>query len=297
MSYRCKCKRNICQWIEYLVNLINESKSTIVVGETITGEPGSEAEVTNSGDETNVVLNFTIPKGDKGEQGPAGPMGDVGPEGPPGPKGETGAKGDVGPKGPKGDRGLKGDTGSKGDKGDPGPQGARGPVGPKGDTGPQGPVGPKGECECDCFKPCSLICISDVDIEVCSCSPIIPNIVFEKGDCVTFDESTGYFTFNSVGAYYVQYNVTSLTKEGRVQLEASDGRKWVGTSSAACINRNKSVINMSGGSIFYITEDLVGIDAGLVSRGNENLRIPKDCLSITVFKIDGEAESKPDQLK
>lgn len=46
------------------------STVSVNVGTTTTGEPGTNANVTNSGDETNVVLNFTIPRGDTGPAGP-----------------------------------------------------------------------------------------------------------------------------------------------------------------------------------------------------------------------------------
>lgn len=39
---------------------------TITVGTTTTGDAGSDASVTNSGTETEVTLDFTIPKGDTG---------------------------------------------------------------------------------------------------------------------------------------------------------------------------------------------------------------------------------------
>lgn len=41
--------------------------ATISIGETTTGEPGTQASVTNTGTETAAVLNFTIPQGEKGE--------------------------------------------------------------------------------------------------------------------------------------------------------------------------------------------------------------------------------------
>jgi len=41
--------------------------ATITVGETITGEPGTEAIVTNVGTSENVILEFTIPEGVPGE--------------------------------------------------------------------------------------------------------------------------------------------------------------------------------------------------------------------------------------
>ena len=139
---------------------------SVEVGETTTGDAGTQAEVTNAGTAQHVVLNFKIPRGDDGAEGPvgpAGPQGDPGPQGPvgdTGPKGEPGAvgpegpqgpKGDVGPAGPQGNTGPEGPQGPKGDTGPEGPQGLKGdtgpegPQGPKGDTGPEGPQGPKGD--------------------------------------------------------------------------------------------------------------------------------------------------------
>ena len=46
------------------------STVSVNVGTTTTGESGTNANVTNSGDETNVILNFTIPRGDTGPAGP-----------------------------------------------------------------------------------------------------------------------------------------------------------------------------------------------------------------------------------
>lgn len=48
---------------------------TINVGNVYTGAPGSNAAVVNTGDERNVVLDFTIPRGDVGPTGPQGPSG------------------------------------------------------------------------------------------------------------------------------------------------------------------------------------------------------------------------------
>lgn len=41
----------------------------VVVNSTTTGAPGSDADVANSGDTSNVLLDFTIPRGDVGAQG------------------------------------------------------------------------------------------------------------------------------------------------------------------------------------------------------------------------------------
>lgn len=74
----------------------------------VTGEPGTEAKVENTGTGTNPVFKFTIPRGNIGPTGPQGPKGEPG---------ETGPQGLTGPQGPKGETG---------------------------ETGPQGPAGPSG---------------------------------------------------------------------------------------------------------------------------------------------------------
>lgn len=43
--------------------------ANITVGSTTTGAPGTQASVTNSGTNMDVVLNFTIPEGEKGDPG------------------------------------------------------------------------------------------------------------------------------------------------------------------------------------------------------------------------------------
>jgi len=52
--------------------------ATIQVGTTTTGATGTAASVTNTGDSTNAVFNFTIPEGVQGPAGPAGPVGAAG---------------------------------------------------------------------------------------------------------------------------------------------------------------------------------------------------------------------------
>lgn len=94
--------------------------ATVRVGTTTTLPAGSQAVVTNTGDEHNATLDFSIPQGKDGNEGPRGPQGV---QGIPGPTGEKGLKGDLGPKGDKGDQGPRGYTGANGDKGDTGPMG------------------------------------------------------------------------------------------------------------------------------------------------------------------------------
>lgn len=49
--------------------------ATITIGETITGDPGTDATVTNTGTNQNAVLTFTIPAGATGPAGLPGPIG------------------------------------------------------------------------------------------------------------------------------------------------------------------------------------------------------------------------------
>lgn len=100
---------------------------SVNVGGTTTLPAGSDANVYNSGDEQNVVLQFGIPQGAAGAQGP---------------QGDTGATGAQGPEGPQG---IQGPQGLKGDKGDRGATGAEGPQGPKGSKGDKGDKGDTGE--------------------------------------------------------------------------------------------------------------------------------------------------------
>ena len=69
--------------------------ATIQIGSVTSG---AAPDVTNSGTETEAVLDFVLqqgpagpqgPKGDKGEQGPAGAKGDPGEQGPQGPAGPS----------------------------------------------------------------------------------------------------------------------------------------------------------------------------------------------------------------
>ena len=147
------------EWVELpaLKGEKGDAASTIRVGEV---RSGSTASVVNSGTVNDVVLDFVLPKGDRGLQGIQGPRGEQGIQGEPGPKGEKGDRGDRGLQGIQGPQGEKGEPGSQGEKGEKGDRGDRGLQGMKGDPltwddltdeqkaslkGEQGAPGPRGE--------------------------------------------------------------------------------------------------------------------------------------------------------
>lgn len=167
--------------LEYMTSNLNMYKgdkggpgknATITIGQVTTLDPDQTATVTNSGTETDAVLNFGLVKGNKGDKGDAGDNATIevgtvttlepgqnatvqntgsGTNAvlsfgiPKGDKGDKGDTGDVGPQGIQGPKGVKGDKGDTGETGLQGPQGETGPQGEKGDTGEQGPKGDKGD--------------------------------------------------------------------------------------------------------------------------------------------------------
>ena len=96
---------------------------TIAVGNTTTGEAGTNAGVTMSKSGTTYTFNFTIPKGDKGDAGADGAKGE---KGDPFTYADFTSEQLAALKGDKGDKGDTGADGAKGDKGDRGEKGADG---------------------------------------------------------------------------------------------------------------------------------------------------------------------------
>ena len=137
---------------------------------------GDVAKVTIKGTSPNQILDFVLPKGDKGPKGNDGAVGPTGPIGPTGPQGPIGKgltilgeknnEGELPSSGNLGDgwlikgnlyvwqgtkwlnvgniKGPKGNDGQPGQQGPPGTPGAQGPPGPKGADGVAGPTGPTG---------------------------------------------------------------------------------------------------------------------------------------------------------
>lgn len=55
--------------------------ASVDVGEVTTGDPGTQAQIYNSGTKKDAIFNFIIPQGPQGETGPQGPEGPQGPAG------------------------------------------------------------------------------------------------------------------------------------------------------------------------------------------------------------------------
>lgn len=84
----------------------NGRAATVSVGSVTTGNPGTNASVTNSGSTSDAILNFVIPRGSTGAIGPKGDTGERGPQGLQGVQGERGATGATGPAGQNGQDGY-----------------------------------------------------------------------------------------------------------------------------------------------------------------------------------------------
>lgn len=118
--------------------------ASIRVGSVLTGEPGSQAAVSNSGTENNAILDFVLPRGQIGPTGPSGADGRDGKDGVPGAAatirvgavttGEPGTQAQVVNVGtendavlqfiiPQGQPGADGMDGKDGRDGEPGPAG------------------------------------------------------------------------------------------------------------------------------------------------------------------------------
>ena len=77
-----------------------EPCANISIGEVHLAEEGTLPQIFNSGTDKDIILNFVLPKGSKGEMGETGPQGIQGEVGPQGPQGIAGIAG------PKGDKGV-----------------------------------------------------------------------------------------------------------------------------------------------------------------------------------------------
>ena len=207
--------------------------ATITIGSVTSG---TEASVENAGTANAAVLNFVLPKGDKGEKGDTGLQGATG---------EPGAKGDAGEAGKNGTDGKNGEDGfsptiavetvengtkvtitdKTGDKtftvknGEKGAQGERGEQGIQGLQGEQGIQGIQGEKGTDGFSPTvtvdkkgSVTTVTMTDAKGTTTAEILDGAKGDKGDAGhTPIKGTDYWTSADVTA--VEDDLKAWTSE------------------------------------------------------------------------------------
>ena len=210
-----------------------QSALSVNVGTTTTGAAGTNASVVNSGDDKDIVLDFTIPRGAQGPQGPAGASAvtvDVGST----TTGPAGTNASVTNSGT--DQNVVLDftipRGAKGEDGEQGPQGETGATGngiasailnndytltlnyTNGQSytttsirGPEGPVGPSGGTPNN-----STITIADNDAN-----------------------SIGSFTTNQASASTITIPTASTTRFGMIKAryDSNTGTLYLSTSGDA----------------------------------------------------------------
>ena len=185
--------------------------ATIKVGTTETVSELENASVSNSGTEKDVILDFKIPRGEKGEIGPRGLPGEIG-------RTEHIAIDETETIEP-GEPAQVMDTFEdwvhhlsflipKGEKGEQGPQGQQGE---QGITGPQGPIGPPGPSNITAYG----IRYSMSDAQLNLQQAIDTTIPLNEKGVALFTEypDDNSIKINESGVYLVSYFFTGATNE------------------------------------------------------------------------------------
>ena len=203
--------------------------ANIKVGTTETVSELENASVSNSGTEKDVILDFKIPRGEKGEIGPRGLPGEIGrTEHIAIDETETIEPGEPAqvmdtfedwvhhlsfliPKGEKGEQGPQGQQGEQGPQGQRGEQGPQGQQGEQGITGPQGPIGPPGPSNITAYG----IRYSMSDAQLNLQQAIDTTIPLNEKGVALFTEypDDNSIKINESGVYLVSYFFTGATNE------------------------------------------------------------------------------------
>ena len=262
----------------------NAGPTSIKIGNVETVSFDTNASITNSGTDEDLILDFKIPKGEKGEKGDKGDKGE---------KGDTGEKGIQGLTGEKGD---KGDTGEKGEKGDTGPRGLPGETGrtehisidetetinpdeeaqvldtfenmvhhltfyiPKGEKGDKGDVGPTGPAGAQTKNPAGYESVLFVSFAQANYSKVMTfqeNLDVNNVDCFTLDDNTN-ITLNKPGIY-------EITLCGQI-----------------------SGVDQSHGAIFYLSNTNGSVIQDLSFEVKAGTTTRMDCSETILTKIDTE---------
>lgn len=256
-----------------------ESCPHIAIGQTVTGGPGTAAQVTNAGTPCNPVLNFTIPQGETGATGAQGNTGA---------KGDTGATGAIGPQGPSGVQGpigVQGPTGIQGPTGASGPAGPQGPTGSQGVTGSQGPIGPQGPTGVvpdDVFASFATFAIQFTDGALI---PIRTSVADPTGQIVL--TNTTHITL-APGYYIISYHISSiLSTPGYMQITPFYNNRAhieygiyfkTNSASSSAYGSNSVIIEVPEETRFSLTF-------------NSNVRNTDGTTTITIVKLNRTAST------
>lgn len=223
---------------------------SVTVGNTTTLAAGESASVTNSGTESDPILNFAIPQGatgpagPQGEQGPAGATGPVGPQGATGPAGPQGVIGPAGPQGEQGPAGVAGPVGPQGPTGPAGPQGEQGPAGATGPAGPQGTTGPA-----------NLLIITATASATVQ-GEYTPNVAYNEAlTNIQANKAVMIKIENAAGRYYIPYSASNAeilasagTVSGSNQSIELYTLKWTAQTNIIALTGTKEGCTADGGT-------------------------------------------------
>lgn len=234
-----------------------DSGATITVGTTTTGDAGTSASVTNSGTISDVILNFTIPKGAKGDTGLKGDQGDPGTNGANGIDGDSAydvavANGFVGTEQQWLDS-LVGADGEPGPKGDPGDDGA---------TGTQGAPGEPGV---------AVQATPPIETDILWLDTTVPGIMGE-GPGVAAGGTTGQYLIKVDGTdYNTQWSTLDLSSYSTITGSETLTNKTLSsptiTGTAIVNTLNTSGTSISGSLFSNITSGTAVIGTALTSGG------------------------------
>ncbi|QAR31866.1 collagen-like protein [Geovibrio thiophilus] len=129
---------------------------------------------------------------------------------------------DDGSDGADGADGLTGTQGEQGPAGPVGPQGEQGPAGPQGEPGPAGAAGAVGPAGSDgaTYVLTSPAYSADVSVAV-SANMVFNSVTYASGN-ISYNSVTGIVTFNEMGRYIVNWNVSTDGLIGAVNTATAD---------------------------------------------------------------------------
>ena len=262
--------------------------ATVAAGTVTTGEPETEAAVTNSGSENAAVFDFVIPRGATGATGPQGPAGPTGATG----NAATVAAGTVTTGEPETEAAVT-NSGSENaavfDFVIPrGATGATGPQGPTGATGPQGPTGATGATGATGSVPVEALSAYSIPTQTVTdnAAVIFDRTAAQQGTAITHADNSADITIGEEGTYFVSFNGTaapqnaaSLPETNLVQFTLN-GTAQNGASTQHIFTTADETSAQSASLVFNVTS--VPATLQVVSSGGSFLY---SGTTLNIFKI------------